>query len=74
MQNNIQARMVPKIQRLFQNVEIRSLIDGSVALDEWKMNLMAISEEYNLLILGVESKVVVFEFDYKQLMYSQATP
>ena len=66
--------MVPKIQRLFQNVEIRSLIDGSVALDEWKMNLMAISEEYNLLILGVESKVVVFEFDYKQLMYSQATP
>ena len=41
-----------KIQRIITDIPIEYLKDAD--LDEWKMNLMVVSEQYQLLILAVE--------------------
>ena len=49
------------IARVFQDIEIQNL----EVLDDWKMNLMVVSEQHQKLILAVEASLYVYNFDWK---------
>jgi hypothetical protein len=41
-------------------------------LDEWKMNLLVVSEAYKYLIVVVEARLHVYQFDFHKIKYAQA--
>ena len=54
----------PVIQRLIQDIEIEYLTQNGIELDEWKMNLMVVSEEHKCMIIAVDEKIHVYHFDF----------